>query len=551
MLKNFLIENKITYFKELFNNFLALNTAIEAVILADFDGFIIAGEKRKDIDMEIVSILGTIVNPIMERLRDEFSFKEFGTANFDTSEHRLLFVSIAEETTLNVVLESMASVESVAPYAYYIAEKVAQILNIPENEGIQLYLPDFDAKTEDIKEEKDIRKIIYDDKIEQGGFYKFKFIIIGDHQVGKTSIVRRFVGQKFLADYRATMGLNIVSHAFEANGNKISLDLWDIGAQEFFKRYRKIYYRGAQAAFIVFDLTNRKSFENIKSWHDELREFTDYRDMPIVLIGNKNDLIDERVVSQEEGQQLATNFSEFSQYYDKTGLSAFSDLSGLSISSDSSILYTETSALNGDNIDYAFNILSYHYIIKSIEIEEQRIKLSIRDEIKTILQDKTDGLSLSFISQNPLENPCIELMIELKELGQYEKAKSKKKEQMLKFSSGLIIKNHDYNSFKTIDSEGVFCIFDGRGKEKIDQVWNGTLNDIVDKIKKNKVIIIGILADDSADITQIIDEFEVDEKIARKNISILFFKINPENRLDIYEKIEVLILEIKNLLFSY
>ncbi|MFX1274992.1 MAG: GTP-binding protein [Promethearchaeota archaeon] len=544
-------EKRITLFKELFDNFLALNTAIEAIIVSDFDGFIIAGEKREDIDMEIVSILGTIVNPIMERLRDEFAFKEFGTANFDTSEHRLLFVSIAEETTLSVVLQSMASVEKIAPYAYYIAEKVAQILNIPENEGIQLYLPDFDSTLDHLKKEKDIRKLIYEDKIEEGGLYKFKFIIIGDHQVGKTSIVRRFIGQKFIADYRATMGLNIMTHVFEAFGSKISLDLWDVGAQEFFKRYRKIYYRGAQAAFIVFDLTNKTSFDNVKSWHDELREFTDYKDMPIILIGNKNDLVDDRVVSQEEGTQLASSFSEFSEYFDKSGLSPFSDLSGLSIASDSSILYTETSALNGDNIEYAFNILSYHYIIKSLEIEEQRIKLSIIDEIKTILHNKTDGLSLSFISENPLENPCIELMVELKELGQYETEKSKKKEQMFKYSSGLSIKNHDYDSFKTIDSEGVFCLFDARGKKKIEQAWNDTLQRIIDKIKKNKVILIGIFADKDEDITQMIEEFEVEEKLEKKNISILFFKMTPDNRLDVYEKIEFLILEIKNLLFSY
>ena len=544
-------EKKTNLFKELFDNFLALNNSIEAVIVSDFDGFIIAGEKRKDIDMELVSILGTVVNPIMERLRDEFSFKEFGTANFDTSEHRLLFVSIIEETTLCVVIESLGSVEKIAPHAYYIAEKVAQILNIPENEGIQLILPDFDSVSDLKDKEKDIRKIIFKENITEGGLYKFKFIIIGDHQVGKTSIVRRFIGQRFLADYRATMGLNIVTHKFEAFGNNISLDLWDVGAQEFFKRYRKIYYRGAQAAFIVFDLTNRTSFDNIKTWHDELREFTDYADMPIVFIGNKNDLIDDRVVSQEDGKQLASSFSEFSQYYEKTELSVFSDLSDLSITSDSSILYTETSALNGDNIEYAFNILSYHYIIKSLEFEEQRLKLSIIDEIKTILHNKSEGLSLSFISENPLQNPCIELMIDLKELGQYETEKSKKKEETLTYSSGLIIKNHDYESFKTIDSDGVFCVFDATDKDKIEPEWNDTLNKIVDKIKKNKVIIIGIFAPDEADITNIIENFEVGEKLEKKNISILFFKMNPERRLDIYEKIEVLILEIKNLLFSY
>ena len=273
------------------------------------EGFIIAGDKRKDIDMEIVSILGVIVDPIMERLRDEFSYKEFGTAQFDTSEHRLLFVSVTNQRILSVVLESMASVEKIAPHAYYIAEKVAQILEAPEDDNIQLDLPSFEAEIETTTSEE-ARNIIYQQKIDQGGYYKFKFVIIGDHKVGKTSIVRRFIGKKFTADYRATMGLNVMGHTFEAFGNKISLDLWDVGAQEFFKRYRQIYYRGAQAAFIVFDLTNKESFQNVKTWHDELREFTQYKDMPVIIVGNKNDLINERAVSYDEGIQLIKDLEQ-------------------------------------------------------------------------------------------------------------------------------------------------------------------------------------------------------------------------------------------------
>ena len=87
--------------------------------------------------------------------------------------------------------------------------------------------------------------------------YSFKFVIVGNHEVGKTSLIRQFVERKFSQDYRATIGLNIFAHNFDFQGNELLLQLWDIGAQQYFKRFRRIYYNGAEAAFIVFDITNK------------------------------------------------------------------------------------------------------------------------------------------------------------------------------------------------------------------------------------------------------------------------------------------------------
>jgi len=75
--------------------------------------------------MEIISVLTTIIIPILERIREEFSFKKFGTASFDTDDHRLLFITIDEETILSLVLDTMASIDKISPYAYFLAEKSA------------------------------------------------------------------------------------------------------------------------------------------------------------------------------------------------------------------------------------------------------------------------------------------------------------------------------------------------------------------------------------------------------------------------------------------
>ncbi|MBA7586166.1 hypothetical protein ES708_28162 [subsurface metagenome] len=279
---------------QLFNEILERFADVEAIIVSDIEGLVIAGEKRKDIDVEIVSVLTTLINPILERIRNDFSFKKFGTAAFDTDEYRLFFVTIDEERILSIIFNSMASVEKVAPYTYFLAEKSAQILNAQAGDSIQLAIPDFD--NEAVRHEK-LKASICQSEFIECGKYAFKFVIVGDHTVGKTSLIRQFVERKFSHDYRATIGLNILAHNFDFQGNEIGVQLWDIGAQQYFKRFRKIYYTGAEAAFIVFDLTKRESFENIKSWYKEISKLIEEKDIPIVVIGNKSDLIAEQLKS--------------------------------------------------------------------------------------------------------------------------------------------------------------------------------------------------------------------------------------------------------------
>ena len=92
-----MVLRKNTLFVDLFSQFLEVNEDVVAIIVSDAEGLIIAGEKRKDIDMELVSVLTSIINPVLERMRSEFAFKKFGNATFDTEDHRLLFISVDEE----------------------------------------------------------------------------------------------------------------------------------------------------------------------------------------------------------------------------------------------------------------------------------------------------------------------------------------------------------------------------------------------------------------------------------------------------------------------
>lgn len=541
---------KVQLFSDLLNQFLEKDEDIVAAIVSDEDGLMIAGEKRKKIDMEIVSFLTAVVNPMIERIRHEFAFKKFGTANFDTEDYRLLFISIDESTTLSIVLDIMAEIDRISPYAYFLAEKVAQILLLEEGDNYILSFPDFDVEGICKPPSNRISNQIYESRVNNNESYRFKFIIIGDHEVGKTSLIRRFVDNAFLHDYRATIGLNIISHEFEAFNNRIGLMIWDIGAQRYFKRYRKTYYNGTQAAFIVFDLTSRESFENITYWHNELRDFIENEDLPIIIIGNKKDLEDQRMVSFEEGKSLAKDLSELSDYYKRSELSNYSDLSNISGSIKSKISYVETSALTGDNVEDAFKLLSYHFILRSKEIEEERLKNEIQKELNSIF-DYKENLTLTFMSEDSMWNPGFQIINEIELKENIQEIDNKKNGNHRVYSNGLILELYNFNKYKLKDTDGVFCIFDGREKKHIKPSWNEILIDILKSMKKSNIISVGIRVSEETNWSMLMNEFQITEIAEQKEISVLFFKIGNDYREDIINQLKTFLNTMKNLLLAY
>lgn len=507
--------NRKRLFDEILNNFLERFSDVEAIIVSDLEGFVIAGEKRKDTEsnIEIVSVLTTLINPVLERIRNEFSFKKFGTASFDTDEHRLLFITIDEERILSLIFNSMASVEKVAPYTYFLAEKTAQILNSGEDDTIQLAIPDFDYEKE--RHEK-LKESICQSESDECVAYSFKFVLVGSHEVGKTSLIRQFVERKFSSDYRATIGLNIFAHNFDFQGNELNVQLWDIGAQQYFKRFRRIYYNGAEAAFIVYDITNRKSFEEVKDWFKELNELIDETDIPIILVGNKEDLAEQRVVSTAEGETLAKSLSE------------------------NGIEYIETSALTGNNVKDAFELIAYHYIIKSKKKEKDRIQESLTNAIVSTLK-KLVILELTFITENLNWNPGFQTIVSMDKLGEYSKLKDNHNEKLYPYKNGLIVSSYDYTDFNLSNSDGVFIIFDAREKEHIDPKWRETLMNVIRKLRKKRAVLVGIRVSDDKNYAQLMDEFVIDKDLEDKVVSVLFLKIGSDYREKIYDNLILLL----------
>jgi len=507
-------------FSDLFKNFLEIDADLEAVIVSDREGFVIAGEKREEVDIELISVLTALINPILDRIRNEFAFKLRNASSFDTDQFRLLFISIDENITLSIVLNNIGSIDSISPYAYFLAEKVAQILFSSEGDKIHVSIPNFQVESDTSSDSPKIKEQIYQMRLESGGKYRFKFVIIGDHMVGKTSIIRRFVENRFTTDYRATIGLNILTHKLEFYGNEVIFSLWDVGAQEVFKRFRKTYYQGVQASFIVFDLTNKESFINVKKWFNELKQLTGSREIPIIIVGNKSDLSEEREVDFQFAIKLVNELA--SEVYD----------GGLS--------YIETSALNGDNVEDAFSLMAYHHIIRSKALEEERLKTDFMNQINRLLKQQ-EKLRISFITENPFWSPGLQILNEVNKFWECEKIEDDKESRFYEYSNGLIIKNFIYDTFDVSDSDGVFVIFDARDKEKIDPIWREVVLNIIAQLNENKVALIGIRVSEKTDWSKIIEEFGINQYLEKKMVSVLFFKIGMEYRLEIYDQMQIML----------
>ena len=311
-----------------------------AVIVVNREGLVIdafSGNSDKSVDEEIVGGVSALVEPVLTRITKEFSSGAFGTGTFDTEDYRLIFCEAGPEAVFVTILDAIAMVDPVFPYAYLAAEKIARIF---DGRSVSPVIPKIQA----VPGAKDIsRKVGELQKIKiQSGEYAYKLILGGDGGVGKTSMVHRFVEDAFQTDYKSTIGTSIMKKEcdFEGLSSKVRFVIWDLAGQSQFKRVRQTYVENAEAGIVVFDVTRKETFDNLETWNKEIKEASPT--ISLILVGNKIDLVDDRQVTTEEGQALAQ----------KLGLT-----------------YVETSAKDGTNIQDSFKMLALQMIKRFVVTE--------------------------------------------------------------------------------------------------------------------------------------------------------------------------------------
>ncbi|MHA1243972.1 MAG: Rab family GTPase [Candidatus Heimdallarchaeota archaeon] len=155
----------------------------------------------------------------------------------------------------------------------------------------------------------------------------FKVLLIGEAAVGKTSLTMKFIHGKFKSDYLLTVGMEPYSKYLKIGNDSVTLSIWDIAGQQRFDVFRTMFFRGAKAALLVFDLTRPATLAKLQDWHSDLIKNAG-KDVQTILIGNKNDLVDLRGVSKKEALAYAKKIK--------------------------ALAYIETSAKTGLNVDESF-----------------------------------------------------------------------------------------------------------------------------------------------------------------------------------------------------
>ncbi|KAL9048567.1 MAG: hypothetical protein Q9162_007651 [Coniocarpon cinnabarinum] len=133
---------------------------------------------------------------------------------------------------------------------------------------------------------------------------QIKLLLIGDSGVGKSCCLLRFSEDSFTPSFITTIGIDFKIRTIELDGKRVKLQIWDTAGQERFRTITTAYYRGAMGILLVYDVTDERSFQNIRQWFSNVEQHAT-EGVNKILIGNKCDWEEKRAVSTEDGQALA------------------------------------------------------------------------------------------------------------------------------------------------------------------------------------------------------------------------------------------------------
>ena len=183
----------------------------------------------------------------------------------------------------------------------------------------------------------------------------FKVLILGDYSVGKTCFLNRYVNNIFIENCLSTLGMDyILKNIPMKDGSIVKLKIWDTVGQERYKAVSKSFYQGAHAIILIFSVIDKKTFGNIHNWINQLKKEVNEK-VPLILVGNKIDCEEKRVINKLDAEKLANEFN---------------------------INYYDCSAKTGQNINKAFDDLIKRLVKTVDRSKEKQVKIGIKKQKK-------------------------------------------------------------------------------------------------------------------------------------------------------------------------
>ena len=221
-------------------------------------------------------------------------------------------------------------------------------LSLLNTKSIRPTLNNFNV-SESLSFEENLKKTIY----------QYKVILLGSIAVGKTSLLKKYIKNEFNNEYQCKIKSEFQTKILNINNQtQAKLTIWDTCGDEKYRAITRQYYRDGQGILLIYDVTNKSTFDDIPNWYQEIKDNAP-NDVVVILVANKTDLIKERKVSIEDGEAMATNLS---------------------------IDYLEISAKTGDNLHLLFETLS-HSMMEHIENKSNLIEKKSLTESGTVEED--------------------------------------------------------------------------------------------------------------------------------------------------------------------
>jgi small GTP-binding protein len=295
-----------------------------AVAICDRDGFIIASEDRAEFNNEsIIGVLSAVLDSYIDRIKNEFGTESNFMNITTTGDKKFAYCSMGPNSILTTIANQTTTDIELRVFSEHIASKIE--LLISGNDKVSLEIPEIIRTLSKIK----------GGKLPLGDFSS-KLILTGDYSVGKTSLIKRFVENIFQESYISTIGVEISKKTLElGETTNVNFIIWDIAGQRAqMAPYRTRFYSGANSALIVIDRTRKDNLQSIEYWYNDIKKSIS-ANIPIVIVGNKSDLDDKIIISENEIKEISEKYG---------------------------FHYILTSARTGDNVNDAFLYIAYRFL---------------------------------------------------------------------------------------------------------------------------------------------------------------------------------------------